>query len=117
MLHVLPPLTTYVVADLSGTLWAPLQRKTRAAAQRQLLRLETQVKVPNYREDIARGIENAPRAFIGMLQGKNLGKQRVQVAEVERAHRTRRGTSCAVVFAVKKGRTRAGHEPFERSRP
>jgi nucleotide-binding universal stress UspA family protein len=49
LLHVLPPLTTYVVADLSGTLWAPLQRKTRVAAQRQLLRLETQVKDPNFR--------------------------------------------------------------------
>ena len=35
-----------------------------------------------YREDIARGIENAPQAFIGMLQGKNLGKQLVQIAEV-----------------------------------
>jgi nucleotide-binding universal stress UspA family protein len=23
LLHVLPPLTTYVVADMSGTLWAP----------------------------------------------------------------------------------------------
>ena len=49
LLHVLPPLTTYVMADMSGTLWAPLQRKTRAAAQRQLLRLETQVKGPNCR--------------------------------------------------------------------
>jgi nucleotide-binding universal stress UspA family protein len=49
LLHVLPPLTTYVMADMSGTLWAPLQRKTRAAAQRQLLRLETQVKGPSYR--------------------------------------------------------------------
>jgi NADPH-dependent curcumin reductase CurA len=26
------------------------------------------------------GIENAPRAFIGMLQGKNLGKQLVKVS-------------------------------------
>ena len=28
-----------------------------------------------YRETIARGIENAPEAFIGMLNGRNLGKQ------------------------------------------
>jgi nucleotide-binding universal stress UspA family protein len=35
LLHVLPPLTSYVVADMSGTLWAPLQRETRAAAQKQ----------------------------------------------------------------------------------
>ncbi|HEY5907973.1 MAG TPA: zinc-binding dehydrogenase, partial [Vicinamibacteria bacterium] len=33
-----------------------------------------------YREDIAQGLENAPRAFIGMLQGRNLGKQLVQVS-------------------------------------
>lgn len=35
-----------------------------------------------YRENIVRGIENAPQAFIGMLQGKNLGKQLVQITEV-----------------------------------
>jgi NADPH-dependent curcumin reductase CurA len=33
-----------------------------------------------YREDIAEGIENTPRAFIGMLEGKNIGKQLVKVA-------------------------------------
>jgi hypothetical protein len=32
-----------------------------------------------YREDIVEGIENAPRAFIGMLQGRNIGKQIVKV--------------------------------------
>lgn len=32
-----------------------------------------------YRETIARGIENAPAAFIGMLKGKNLGKQLVKL--------------------------------------
>ena len=41
-----------------------------------------------YREDIAQGIESAPRAFIGMLQGKNLGKQLVKVAEAEASSRT-----------------------------
>lgn len=30
-----------------------------------------------YRETIAKGIENAPQAFIGMLHGRNLGKQLV----------------------------------------
>jgi NADPH-dependent curcumin reductase CurA len=35
-----------------------------------------------YREDIVKGIENAPKAFIGMLQGHNTGKQLVQIAEV-----------------------------------
>jgi NADPH-dependent curcumin reductase CurA len=33
-----------------------------------------------YRETIAEGIENAPGAFIGMLQGANVGKQLVKLA-------------------------------------
>ena len=33
-----------------------------------------------YREDIAEGIENTPKAFIGMLKGDNIGKQLVKVA-------------------------------------
>jgi NADPH:quinone reductase len=33
-----------------------------------------------YREDVAQGIESAPQAFIGMLQGKNQGKQLVQLS-------------------------------------
>jgi len=32
-----------------------------------------------YREDVAQGIEGAPQAFIGMLRGKNHGKQLVQL--------------------------------------
>jgi hypothetical protein len=32
-----------------------------------------------YRETIAKGIENAPAAFIGMLHGRNIGKQLVQL--------------------------------------
>jgi NADPH-dependent curcumin reductase CurA len=35
-----------------------------------------------YRETVAHGIATAPRAFIDMLQGKNIGKQLVQVSEV-----------------------------------
>jgi NADPH-dependent curcumin reductase CurA len=34
-----------------------------------------------YREDIVDGLENAPQAFIRMLEGKNIGKQLVKVAE------------------------------------
>jgi NADPH-dependent curcumin reductase CurA len=34
----------------------------------------------HYRESIVDGLENAPRAFIGMLQGTNLGKQLVKLA-------------------------------------
>jgi NADPH-dependent curcumin reductase CurA len=35
----------------------------------------------HYREDIVDGLENAPHAFIRMLEGKNIGKQLVKVAE------------------------------------
>jgi len=48
LLHVLPSLAAYAVPDLSGDLSVSLQRKARGAAQRQLLRLETQVKGSNY---------------------------------------------------------------------
>jgi len=34
-----------------------------------------------YREDIVDGLENAPTAFMGLLKGKNFGKQLVRVAE------------------------------------
>ena len=34
-----------------------------------------------YRERIAEGIENAPRAFMEMLSGRNIGKQLVRVSE------------------------------------
>lgn len=36
-----------------------------------------------FRENIIQGLENAPKAFIGMLNGENLGKQLVQVSEEE----------------------------------
>ena len=35
-----------------------------------------------YHETIAEGIENAPSAFIDMLQGKNIGKQIVRLADI-----------------------------------
>jgi NADPH:quinone reductase len=34
----------------------------------------------SYRETIAEGLENAPKAFIGLFRGENLGKQLVHVA-------------------------------------
>lgn len=34
-----------------------------------------------YREDIVRGLENAPQAFLGLLAGKNFGKLVVKVAD------------------------------------
>ena len=33
-----------------------------------------------YREDITNGLENAPAAFIGLLQGRNFGKALVRMA-------------------------------------
>ena len=36
-----------------------------------------------YRESIAEGVENAPQALIDLLQGRNTGKQIVQLADVE----------------------------------
>ena len=35
-----------------------------------------------YREDVVEGLEHAPNAFIGMLQGKNFGKLVVQVGAI-----------------------------------
>jgi NADPH-dependent curcumin reductase CurA len=32
-----------------------------------------------YRETVTEGLENAPRAFIGLLRGENLGKQLVKL--------------------------------------
>jgi NADPH-dependent curcumin reductase len=34
-----------------------------------------------YREDIVKGIDNAPEAFIGLLKGRNFGKLLVQVSD------------------------------------
>jgi len=33
------------------------------------------------REDVVEGLENAPQAFIGLLEGKNFGKLVVKVAD------------------------------------
>ena len=33
-----------------------------------------------YREDIIEGLENAPRAFIGLFEGENIGKRVVRVS-------------------------------------
>ena len=50
-----------------------------ARAIGQLGKLVAQGKI-KYQETVAEGLENAPKAFIGMLKGANLGKQLVKVA-------------------------------------
>jgi len=74
-------------------LWALIVKQARAEgflvfqfadrsdeALRQMARWIQEGKV-TYRENIVDGIENAPRAFIGMLKGENIGKQLVKIAE------------------------------------
>jgi NADPH-dependent curcumin reductase CurA len=36
------------------------------------------------REDFVTGIESAPRAFMGLLEGRNFGKVIVQVSDLDR---------------------------------
>ena len=50
------------------------------AALQQLSTWLRQGKI-RYREDVVVGLENAPRAFIGMLQGRNMGKQLVKIGD------------------------------------
>lgn len=59
----------------------------------------------SYREQIAQGIEAVPQAFIGMLQGRNQGKQLVQISAADPLpkRRTRR-------FRRIGAATRAGEE-------
>jgi len=74
-------------------LWKLIERRARvegflvfqfadryAEGLRQLAEWHKDGKV-KIREDIVEGIENAPRAFIGMLEGRNTGKQLVKIAE------------------------------------
>ena len=49
-------------------------------AQEQIAEWLRQGKV-KYRETIVDGLENAPKAFIGLFHGENLGKQLVRVAQ------------------------------------
>jgi NADPH-dependent curcumin reductase CurA len=60
----------FIVSDRMDLYQRALQRLGKAVAQGRI----------KYRETVAQGLENAPRAFIGMLKGENLGKQLVKVA-------------------------------------
>ena len=39
-----------------------------------------------YRQDVVEGLENAPRALIGLLRGENFGKLLVRVAANDTRH-------------------------------
>ena len=34
-----------------------------------------------YKEDVVEGLQNAPRAFIGLMRGENFGKQLIKVSD------------------------------------
>lgn len=61
----------FIVFDDYGPRWSEFASAMGAWVQ------ESKVKV---REDIVFGLENAPEAFIGLLQGKNFGKLVIQLA-------------------------------------
>jgi NADPH-dependent curcumin reductase CurA len=61
----------FIIFDDYGPRWPEF-----ASAMREWV-MEGRVKV---REDIVCGLENAPEAFIGLLQGRNFGKLVIQVA-------------------------------------
>jgi NADPH-dependent curcumin reductase CurA len=60
----------FLVSDFSDRFPEALQQLSQWLGGRKL----------KYREDIVDGIENAPRAFIGMLNGRNMGKQLVKLS-------------------------------------
>ena len=60
----------FIVSDRMDLYARALQQLGKAVAQGKI----------KYRETLAQGLESAPKAFIGMLKGENLGKQLVKVA-------------------------------------
>jgi NADPH-dependent curcumin reductase CurA len=66
-------------ARMQGFLVSDYSHRFDEAAAR-LMRWLTEGKI-RWREDVTEGLENAPRAFIGMLRGENRGKAIVKVAE------------------------------------
>jgi NADPH-dependent curcumin reductase CurA len=72
-----PRLLIVLRARLEGFLVSDYAHRFAEAEQR-LSRWLTDGKL-SYREDVTEGLENAPKAFIGMLQGENRGKALVKV--------------------------------------
>jgi len=46
------------------------------------LRVRTQAGEIKYKEDLVDGLDNAPKAFIGMLEGRNFGKLLIRMRDV-----------------------------------
>src|ERR1035437_7716057 len=61
----------FLVSQFAGRFEAGLKQLSTWLKEKRLL----------YREDVVNGLENAPKAFIRMLEGKNIGKQLVKVSE------------------------------------
>src|SRR5664279_5219054 len=61
----------FLVSQFAGRFEAGLKQLATWLKEKRLL----------YREDVVNGLENAPHAFIRMLEGKNIGKQLVKVSE------------------------------------
>jgi NADPH-dependent curcumin reductase CurA len=59
----------FIVSDFASRSEAPTRELAQWVASGKI----------KYRETIANGIENAPRAFLGMLKGENVGKQLVKL--------------------------------------
>ena len=74
-----PGLLIVFRARMQGFLVSDYAHRFDEAAAR-LVRWITEGKI-RWREDVTEGLENAPRAFIGMLRGENRGKAIVKVAE------------------------------------
>ena len=72
-----PGLLIVFRARMEGFLVSDYAHRFDEAASR-LVRWVAEGKI-RYREDITEGLENAPRAFIGMLKGENRGKTLVKV--------------------------------------
>jgi NADPH:quinone reductase len=74
-----PSLLIVFRASMQGFLVSDYAHRFDEAAPR-LARWVAEGKV-TWREDVTEGLENAPRAFMGMLRGENRGKALVKVAE------------------------------------